>query len=260
MDNVGAERAQDRAPSQHRWRREMLLLSLLYMAYSASRSLADDSRIAADAHAGSIWRVEHLLGLDVESSLNAALLHAPWVGVVASYWYASLHYAVTMLVLVLLWRRRPQRYGAARTVLVLATGFALACYLVYPTTPPRLMPGYVDTLSTTAQVGWWGSGGSTPLGLDGIINELAAMPSMHVGWAFWSALYAWSIVSRRWLRAVVWTYPLITIFVVIATANHWVLDAAMGAVLVLTAGAVVYLPLGRPALSPSGAFSNQSDG
>ena len=53
--------------------------------------------------------------------------------------------------------------------------------------PPRMLPGYVDVLATTSVHGWWGSDASAPKGLGGLTNELAAMPSLHVGWALWCA-------------------------------------------------------------------------
>jgi hypothetical protein len=56
------------------------------------------------------------------------------------------------------------------------------------------------------------------------------MPSLHVAWALWCA----SAVVLAWhspWRHLAWLYPLWTTFVIVATANHFFLDAAAGAAL-----------------------------
>ena len=107
-----------------------------------------------------------------------------------------MHYIVTPLVLVLLWRHSHAHYIKMRRVLVGATTIALGAYIFYPTAPPRIMDGYVDILATTSHWGWWGASASAPRGLGDLTNELAAMPSMHVGWALWCTMAIISITRR----------------------------------------------------------------
>jgi uncharacterized membrane protein len=87
--------------------------------------------------------------------------------------------------------------------------------------------GYVDTLARYAEFGWWAGHASAPTGLGGLTNELAAMPSLHVGWAVWVAWAVWTN-SRSRGRRLLLLYPLGTALVVVCTGNHWVLDAVMG--------------------------------
>ena len=55
------------------------------------------------------------------------------------------------------------------------------------------------------------------------------MPSLHTAWAVWVAVVAALLVRRTWQRALVWVYPLITVEVIVATGNHYIMDAVAGA-------------------------------
>jgi hypothetical protein len=135
------------------------------------------------------------------------------------------------------WRHRAH-YPRARSALILASAIALFGYLLVPMAPPRLMAdGYVDVLAQSAQYGWWSDHASAPVGLDGLTNEFAAMPSLHVGWAIW---VAWAVASRtgRLGRTFAIAYAVGTVIVVIGTGNHWVLDAVAGGLLMWFAIAV----------------------
>lgn len=219
--------------------REFALLGLLYVGYTVGRLFASNDIGLAHDHAATVQNIESWFGLDFEATVNQVLTGLPLLEVGASYWYASLHYIVTPIVLIVLWRRAPGQYSYWRRVLVLATAVALLCYLAYPTAPPRLDPGFVDTLADTSHWGWWGSEASAPRGLGTTTNQLAAMPSMHVGWALWSAWAIGAVVRSPRLRALAWAYPVVTTVVIVATANHWWLDAAVGAGLVVLAAHVV---------------------
>ena len=99
----------------------------------------------------------------------------------------------------------------------------------------------VDTLAATSEQGWWGSNASAPRGLGGLTNELAAMPSLHVGWALWCTWVVYLCCTRRSVRILALAYTAGTTVVVVATANHFVLDVVAGAAVIalgfaLTAG------------------------
>ena len=108
--------------------------------------------------------------------------------------------------LVWVYRAHPDRYRVARNSLVIGSALGIAGFALLPTAPPRMLPGYVDTLASTAGSGWWGSDASAPRGLGGLTNQLAAMPSLHVGWALWCAVVVWWCTrdarNRRGVRAV----------------------------------------------------------
>lgn len=214
---------------------EVLLVGLLYLSYSGVRLLADTHVAAAVDRASSLLRVESLVGLDFESFFNHLTAQSTWLGVAMSYWYSSLHYVVTPAVMVWLFWRHRDAYPRIRNALILASAVALLGYLLVPMAPPRLMAsGYVDVLAQSAQYGWWSDHASAPVGLDGLTNEFAAMPSLHVGWAIW---VAWAVATRTglWGRVLGISYAVGTVVVVIGTGNHWVLDAVAGGALMWAA-------------------------
>ncbi|MEV7396364.1 phosphatase PAP2 family protein [Aeromicrobium sp. NPDC092404] len=213
--------------------REVMVLAALWIAYSASRMFADDDLGIARERATDVLGIERYVHLDVEAWLNSALSGVPSIAVPMSFWYASLHYLVTPAVLVFIFWRHRSDYRRARNALVVGSAIGLVAYVLIPTAPPRLMgAGYIDTLAQSASYGWWSGHASAPAGLGGLTNELAAMPSLHVGWTVWVAWAMWQYVGRTG-RLLSVLYVAGTTLVVVATGNHWVLDAIMGAVVVM---------------------------
>jgi hypothetical protein len=219
--------------------REIALIASLWTTYAVSRVLASDDLTAARSRAADVLHVERLLHLDVESWLNHAVTPISQIAVPMSFWYASLHYVVTPAVLVFLFVRHRAEYPRARNAIVIGSAIGLVCYVLWPAAPPRLMPGgaYLDTLVSTSDIGWWSGQTSLPGGLGQMANELAAMPSLHVGWTVWVAWALWRHVGTAG-RTLSVLYVLGTAAVVVATGNHWVLDAVAGGV-VVAAGIVI---------------------
>ena len=65
--------------------------------------------------------------------------------------------------------------------------------------------------------------------MQSISNQYAAMPSLHVAWALWCALVLVPRLRHRWTKALARAYPSLTVFAVVVTANHYLLDAVAGA-------------------------------
>ncbi len=182
--------------------------------------------------------VENDVSLDIERPVNDLLGTLPAVALASSYWYSLLHYVVTPAVLLWVYRCHPHRYRIARNALVVGSALGIVGFVLFPVAPPRMLSGYVDTLAATADHGWWGADASAPEGLGGLTNELAAMPSLHVGWAVWCTAMVLLCSSRRVLRVPAVAYSVVTTFVVVATANHYLLDVLAGC-LVIAAGALL---------------------
>jgi hypothetical protein len=115
---------------------------------------------------------------------------------------------------------------------------------VLPTAPPRLLNGsygFTGTMAQYSSYGWWGTDASAPRGLGCLTNQYAAMPSLHVGWALWCGLILLRF-GRHWpVRALGAIYPVVTVLVVLGTANHYLMDAAAG-VLVMGIGLTLAMP------------------
>ncbi|MDT4949902.1 MAG: hypothetical protein QOJ37_2497 [Pseudonocardiales bacterium] len=227
-----------------RWLREVGFVALIYLAYEASRGLQNGALATATRNGWGILNWERAWDLDPEDLLTNGLTHAPPLAVAAAYFYSTMHYLITPIVLVWLYRRHANRYRAARTALAISTIIGLVGFYLLPTAPPRLLTGadVPDTLSDVQAWGWWDDEGSVPRGLGGLSNQFAAMPSMHVGWALWCGFLVYRYASRGWVRGLGAAYPLVTTLVVLSTGNHYLLDAVAGAaVMVMGAGITVFL-------------------
>jgi hypothetical protein len=194
-----------------------------YAGYALVRLAVRASRPPAIAHAAGLWRAERWLGVDIEPWLNHLAAARPALAETAGYYYGLAHFIVTPLVLAWLWLRRPAAFGPLRSALVLATTGANVVFWTWPVAPPRFaVPGMTDVL-----VRYRILGAGRPQGPGSLVNLYAAMPSLHVAWAAWCAAALVAATRGRW-RHLAWLYPAATTVVVLATANHFLADAAAG--------------------------------
>ncbi|MEV6482783.1 phosphatase PAP2 family protein [Streptomyces sp. NPDC051576] len=224
-----------RTPRRPRLWFEILLIGVSYWVYSLVRNAVPEQRGEALRNADWIWRVEGDLGIAVEQSVNHAVNSVTWLIVGMNYYYATLHFIVTLGVLVWLYRSHPGRYAATRLVLFATTAVALVGYYFVPLAPPRLMNGghFVDTVVVHQT---WGSMASGDL--KNMSNQYAAMPSMHIGWSLWCGLTIFALAKLPWVRILGLLYPAMTLLVIVSTANHFWLDA-VGGMLCLSFGFMV---------------------
>jgi hypothetical protein len=223
---------------RHGWL-ELAFLAALYVLYDVSRFVVAGQQGTAFARGRSLLRLEQTLNLAWEQTVNRFVSAHFVLAVTADYSYAALHYVITPVVLLWMWRAHRAAYPRARTVLLLTTAAGLVAFALMPVAPPRMLPGFVDTMARFSGVGWWGADASAPRGFGGLTNQFAAMPSLHVAWALWCG---WQLVRHAQhsvVRALGVLYPLLITIVVIATGNHYLLDAVAGvAVVFIAIGAV----------------------
>ena len=225
--------------ARRRGLRELLLIAVVYAMYDGSRFFVEGRQSTALAHAMGVLDVEQGLDMAWEQTLNQVVSANALLAVPADYMYATLHYLVTPIVLVWMWRSHRAAYTRARTTLMVATVIGLVGFTLLPVAPPRMLPGFVDTMAQYSGFGWWSTEASAPRGVGGYTNQFAAMPSLHVGWALWCG---WQLVrhGRHFVtRAFGVLYPAITTLVVVATGNHYLLDAVAGVAVVVLAMAAV---------------------
>ncbi|MBM9503162.1 phosphatase PAP2 family protein [Streptomyces sp. KK5PA1] len=223
---------------------ELAFSAALYVAYDCTRSLVPDHRIAAMHRASWIWHAERVLHLDPELAVNHAVNHVRWLIVGMNYYYATLHFVVTLGVLVWLYARHAASYRSARTALYTATLLALIGFTFFALAPPRFLTGdgFVDTVVVHHTWGSWGSGH-----VSSVSNQYAAMPSVHIVWSTWSGLTLAALAHRTWVRVLGVCYPLATFTVILATANHFVADAVGGALTLAVGFLIQRLLTGRMA-------------
>lgn len=237
---------------------EIALIAVFYGAYTLVRLLIPHDETAAYAHADQVMRFEHALGPNIELSLNHALLRVPALAKVANVYYATAHFAVTLLVLVWLYRKRPVQYRWLRTSLLVATAVALVGFWFYPLAPPRFLgwAGFVDPVTAFHSFGLYSSPQAGSL-----TNQFAAMPSMHAGWAIWCAVAVIVSTRRPLIMAIAALYPIVTILVIFSTANHYLLDAVAGVTVMafaLFVGLILHLRENRPRTTKDHEVTNKT--
>jgi hypothetical protein len=229
----GRERADPSAGRVARpplWREALVLVWVLWL-YDMVNNLSSLRLHAGLQHASSILHLEHVLFLDPEVPMNSWVGDHRMLGVVLSTFYDNAHFVVTLSVLGWLWWRHQSVYRPMRNTLVLCNIIGFAVFWLYPVAPPRMLPAFVDVVAATHTWGAWHSGA-----LASHANELAAMPSLHMAWALWSAAGLW-LIARHWpLRMLAVAYPVLTVFAVLGTANHFFLDLVAGALTAAVAG------------------------
>lgn len=210
--------------SNKAWMGELVLVFAMYTLYSITRSAAPDRISLANSHAVWIERVEHDLRINIELTLNKLFVAHEWLADFGSVWYQLAHMLVTFGLLAWLFFMRRKQYGMLRSSLALLWLAGLTTYWLYPLSPPRFhLAGAVDTM-TEYPILFAGK-----RSVAGLANLYAAMPSLHIGWSTWVAL-AWVYTHKGPWRHLAWIHPILMSFVVMGTANHYILDCIAGAI------------------------------
>jgi PAP2 superfamily len=226
--------------------RQVSLFFLAYLAYRVARGLVAGQATAAFQHARELISLERTLHLFVEPSVQAWASGSHFLMVTASWLYVNAQTSITVAALLYLYLRHNRSFYFVRNMFMIAMALALVGYVVFPTAPPRFMPewGFIDTVSDFTGVHVSHVSGS----MTALLNPYAAVPSMHVAFAL---MIGWPLARlTRWLpvRIAWFLYPFLMTFVIVVTANHFIVDALFGA---MTAGASAYgaswLARARPA-------------
>jgi len=220
---------------RHSHRSEVAAVLVVYSLYELARGLVVGEVAGADRHARQIVALERSPHLFVEANVQHAARALPGLTSLLGLAYLTLHLAVTAGVLLWLHRHRPAAFPFVRTTLLLASGFSLVGFLSYPTAPPRLAGiGIADTISNNHV--------DLNHGLvSSLYNPYAAVPSMHVGYALIVAASLLHQGQRLLVRSLGALYPPLVLLVIVATGNHFFLDAAAGAITAAVAAALTAL-------------------
>ncbi|MGC0420706.1 hypothetical protein ABIA38_006236 [Embleya sp. AB8] len=217
--------------------RELLLVALLFGVYKLGRGLASGEESTAFANAKQLLTMQQNLRLPDEAAIQDWFMQSHAAVTFCNKYYAYVHFPATVGVLLWLWIRHREHYRWVRNILAMMTGAALIIHILVPLAPPRKMPGFTDTGMDAGDSPYSGAGAK-------IANQFAAMPSLHVGWAVVVALAIASVwhtagTGRKVASWVVWLHPVITLMVVVVTANHYWMDAVVAVLLMIFALAVL---------------------
>jgi hypothetical protein len=217
-----------------RWWKEVVYILAFYAIYTAVRNTQGSATVSATHarhNARRVIDIERAVGLFHEHRIQHWFLGNRLFIQFWDVFYGTAHFVVTVVALVVMFRTMKGRYPLWRNTLACTTALALIGFATFPLMPPRLLHqyGFVDTLQHYGGLWSFDSGAMQKLS-----NQYAAMPSLHFAWSSWSALVLLPAIPRvakwLWLRVLVTAYPFITLFAIVVTANHYVLDAVGGAV------------------------------
>jgi hypothetical protein len=213
--------------------REAAVVAGLYCLWQLAGTLSVLGTEGAFSRARWIIRVQRAWQLPSELSAQRLILGHPLLEQGSNWYYAGMHFTGLGVLLVWLFLRHRDRYRDVRNAVVVFSAVSLLVQLI-PVAPPRMCPelGFIDTAQRDGQ---------SVYSFSAIrVDQLGAMPSVHVGWALLVAWAAVTISGSRW-RWWVLAHPLLTVFVVVATANHFWLDGIVAAIIVGAASVVVRL-------------------
>ncbi len=220
--------------------RQVLLFGGAYMLYRLVRGLADSRAPVAFQHARELISTERALHFFVEPSIQAWASGSRLLIDASSWLYITAQSSVLIGALLFLYMFHNRSFYFVRNMLMVAMGVALVGYFAFPTAPPRFLPewGFFDSVADITGVP------ATTASVNALFNPYAAVPSMHVAFAL---MLGWPLarLTRHRVVAAFWLcYPFLIAFVTVATANHFLADALLGA---LTAGFSAYVAarLGR---------------
>ncbi len=203
--------------------REAAVIGALYALWQLAGKLSVTGTAHARGRARWVEHAEHYLPLPSEHDMQQLVLGHRLVVETANLYYATMHMTGMLVFLVWLFVRHRDQYRPIRQVLAWTT---LGCLLVQliPVAPPRMMPGIVDTAMKYGQSVY-----SNGLPID----QLSAMPSVHVAWATLIGYYVWRVSPSRW-RWIGPAHAVVTVLVVVITGNHWWLDGIVAVAILVT--------------------------
>ena len=219
--------------------REITIIAVGFLLYRLVRLVAMDELDTALLNSQRIVDWERALGIFNEVGLQSLVLGNDAMIWVLNRYYFLGHFLGMAMLLTWLYVAQYDYYGRVRRVLFTSTVAALIIHVSFPLAPPRWFPqlGFADTLQI------YGPKIYDSETIVNTANQIAAMPSLHVGWAL---IAGWAITGStksrwRWLG---FAHPITMTLAVVVTANHWWLDV-IGAVALVYAAILADRPIQR---------------
>lgn len=215
---------------------ETLILIVAFFLYFGVRMVTEGNTDTAMANAETIVEIQEALGIYVEPTLNLAAAERPWLFTVMNWIYIWGHWPLIALVAVWLYGWRPVGYRLTRNAFLISGAIGLVFFALLPTAPPRLADTeFIDTVTEY-------SNSYRLLQPPAVTNQYAAFPSLHFGWNLLIGIAIVRYARRPWLRIAGGLSPLLMLVATVFTANHYLLDVAMGGIVALVGlGIAAYL-------------------
>ena len=225
---------------------ELGLVVGAYFAYMYTRNLAfsDFETIALD-NARRVISLEKSLGFFWEPEWQAwAIASAKGMVVFFNWAYIITFWPIVLTTAVILYVANRRRYVYYRSVVMLSFGFALLGFMLFPLAPPRMLAGqFVDTIKD------FGPAFYASREFANFYNPYAAMPSLHFSWTIMFGVL-FLRTPNVWVKVLGVVYPILTLVAITITANHYIMDAIGGGLLIGASFAVMELVIRRRLFLP----------
>ena len=220
------------------WWKQVIAVLIVYGSFELVRSRLVSAADVAFEHA--LWVIDwqQALGINHELAIQRWTLNWTPLILASNYFYATTYLPITFGTLVWLYRARSDSYLLWRNTLGLMTAMGLIGFAFFPLMPPRLLDllgdgrpfGFVDTL--VEHPTFWTVDAEASRTVS---NPFAAMPSLHCAWAIWVACAVFPRVNSNVVRVLAVLYPIVTVYTVVSTGNHYFLDAVGGLIVFVVA-------------------------
>jgi hypothetical protein len=212
--------------------REVLLVLAGLLVYFGVRAATDDDASLAEAHARSVMRLEHTLGIAREADLQRLIIDHHWLVTLANWVYIWGHWPLIAVSAVWLFHNRQDDYRLMRTAIFASGAIGMIIFLAYPVAPPRLTGlGLTDTVTSYSHA-------YRALQPPSLTDRYAAVPSLHFGWDLLVGLTLARVHPRKLVRVFGALMPVAMALAVVLTANHYILDVIVGGIVALSGLAI----------------------
>jgi hypothetical protein len=220
---------------------EFGLAAFGFLCYFVVRGgVVDDAGAALD-NARWIIEVQQAFGVFIEPAVNQWVLESAGRVRFVNFVYFWLDFPLIVGIAIFFFIRTRRHYTILRDALLISGAFALIMYWTFPVAPPRYLPewGFVDTLAEFDNLSYQAQS------MRPFVNPFAAVPSLHVGWAIILAIVIFDATRAMWARIVICSVMVAQVVAVIGSANHFIFDAVVGAIVSLAGlGVAVWLQRG----------------
>lgn len=216
---------------------QVVLVGGAILLYFAVRGVTERQASTAFGNARSVLAFETRLLVDIELTAQQWVLEHDSVITAANWVYIWGHWPVIITTLIWLFTRHRDDYLLLRNALFISGAIGLVIFVTYPVAPPRLLPGFVDTV-TERSISY------RVLQPPALVNKYAAVPSLHFGWNLLTGIVLYRVAHNRMIELYAILGPVLMGLAVVLTANHFVLDAVVGGV-VSAIGLVLALVIHR---------------
>jgi PAP2 superfamily protein len=214
--------------------REMALVIFAYFAYFAVRGTTMGSEARAVANAEKVVGFERAIGLFREPAMQDAILDNRGLVNLMNWMYVWGHWPLIILVAAWLFLNHQSTYRLYRNAFLISGAIGLVIFALFPVAPPRLADiDIVDTVTLH-------SNSYRVLQPPGLVNQYAAVPSLHFGWNLLIGIVLFTRGRSVVTRATGLAVPPVMFLAIVLTANHYIIDAVLGGMVALTGLAIAY--------------------